>query len=152
MRRYDNAARPPRIDADSGRSQLSGGVISSTHLFVAMISEKDSELGNILKLQEIPPEHLKEGFQSLFKLVNETVDKKDLDEELVLSESVESILKRAKEITVDDEREKISAADITNAFISTGGGSTGYLLKKLGVELGSRDKGLKSKNPPSNRF
>lgn len=104
------------------------GQLSTAHLFAALIDGDDDFLRNWLRQKgNISPEELRDAFRGEITVQAKT-------EEIALSDNVQQTLKNAWKKAQKDQR-KITERDVLQAFARKTGGTTGALLKKIGIDI-----------------
>lgn len=113
------------------------GILGSPHLFAALLDGDNDFLRRRLREKKVPTEKLRDAFKEAFK--SESAEAEDGgDDELVLSDSARKILQLTWQIALKAERD-ISERDLLKAFVALSGGSTGDLLREIGVDVATLD-------------
>lgn len=108
-----------------------GGIIGTPHLFAALIDGEDDYLRTRIRRQKIATEKLRDD---LIKVLTAKSSAKSFPEEVTFSKNMQHILRGAWNRAQRAEQ-KISEHHLLKAFIDYGGGSTGKILKQLGVHI-----------------
>jgi ATP-dependent Clp protease ATP-binding subunit ClpC len=110
------------------------GQIATPHLFLAMLRGTDDRLRDGLREQKLKPEILEEAFRRIFTLAKRFQKETETLEDIKWSENTPKILHLAKRIAEKNKHEEIKEEDMLCAFVRQGGGSTGRVLQRIGVD------------------
>lgn len=118
-----------------GRPML---VVSTPHLFAAMVGGENSLLRDRLREQKVAPEKLQNAFQGAFDVVKAITTSLPVEKhpkEVEFSENAKAILLYAREAARSAGREKITELDLVEAFVRKQSSGTREVLSRLGVNV-----------------
>ena len=125
-----------RILEEARRYAGSFQPVSTAHLFAALIDGSGCLLANALRQQQVPAQKLRDLFQELFEQQRQRTTWTILTAEAVgFSAGTRDILWEAVTRARTQGKDKVLEEDMLFAFVRMQGGSTGHLLRKVGVDL-----------------
>lgn len=131
LRRLDPSAMDLLgVAATWARSQ-GNSLIRQPHLFVALIGDGNSTIGQDLRQAGLDPEKVK---LVMLSLVSAKATTDSTENAMMLSDTCGRILGQAIEIAQTEGRDRASDEDILRAFFVDGGGVVGQTLQKLGLK------------------
>jgi hypothetical protein len=110
------------------------GICSTSHLFAAMVDGENDRIRDCLRQKNIPPDKLRDAFAEVFKETKSKIARANPKKTEYFTTNVGEMLIQAKKAAATSRRAKITEPDLIAGFAKNGGGSTGEILKGLGVD------------------
>lgn len=112
-------------------------LIGTAHLFTAMIDGADPLLADGLRQQGVPPHRLRDVFKDLFERMRRDTSLRVIAEAAQFSAGARDILWDAVSLARAGSPRGVRESDLVRAFVRMQGGSTGEILRKMGLDLGA---------------